>query len=226
MEQEFLVSKIISKETKQTLLKRKDNPATIRFFLLAILYLAINILVVIAWNQSIEYLLISQIIYAILTCSIFAALHETAHGTAFKTKKLNRISSLISGFFHFYPPSLFKELHFTHHRFTHVPGKDPEISFGNKPLPPILLNIGTYLSWISGLPVLFYKFFMLLVGTIGMPEIIRKNIFPFVNKNKKKDVFIECLIFVVGYFLIIYLLLINNQNIMFLTKHIVLKLIN
>jgi len=138
MKEEFFISKEISREKMKTLLARSDSPAAYRFVFLIFLFLLMNVLVVLSWDKSIVYIVITQSIFGILCCSLFAALHETAHGTAFKTKALNRICSLLAGFFHLFPPSLFRELHFMHHRYTHIPGKDPEISIGNKPLPAIL----------------------------------------------------------------------------------------
>lgn len=196
-----------SDERMKTLLLRSDNPSICRALLLVIMFLIVSFLVVVSWDKSVVFIVCSQIVFGILCCSLFALEHETVHGTAFKTKSLNRFFSLVVGFFHFYPPSIFKDLHFTHHRFTHIPGKDPEISIGNKPMPSILSNLGTYISWISGLPVLIFKQLMIIGGSIGMPELLRKNLFPFVHPKNKSKIAFECLAFMLGYVLFIYILL-------------------
>jgi len=48
---------------------------------------------------------------------------------------------------------------------------------------------------------------MIIGGSIGMPELLRKNIFPFVHPKNKSKIAFECLAFLVGYVLFIYFLL-------------------
>jgi len=100
------------------------------------------------WNGPLWQTVFVQMGYVIMVCNVFAALHETGHGTAFKSKSLNRIGAYLAGFAHIYPPTLFRALHFAHHRYTHIPGKDPEISLGNRPVPSVLLYLSTYLQFI------------------------------------------------------------------------------
>ncbi len=213
MKEEFHKKDIIPKEQMKSLLVRNNHPALFRFSFMIFSFLIMNGFIIWSWDTSILLFIVPSIIYGIICCSIFASLHETAHGTAFRTNSLNKTSAIISGFFHFYPPSLFRELHFMHHRHTHVPGKDPEISMGDQPAPSVLSNAGIYTGWLSGLPLMLFKLFMIISGCFGMPEFIRKKIFPFVHPKKRKIIFIECLLFMIGYALIFYVLMFFDFNI-------------
>ena len=131
-------------------------------------------------------------------------LDATVGGTAFKSKKLNRISSFIAGLFHVYTPSMFRALHFTHHRYTHIPGKDPEISLGGRPVPSVISNFGMYLSWLSGIPLLGFKLFMVVCGAFGMPKFLISQFFPFVRATQRRSIFIESIFFLSVYVFVFY----------------------
>ena len=192
MDEHFHKSRKVSKDKLKTLMKRSDQPAIIRFVTMFSLFITFNVLVVLSWNASWGFFIFSQIGFGILCCSMFASLHETGHGTAFKSRNLNLIAARLSGFAHLYPLGIFREMHFTHHRHTHIPGKDPEISFGNKPAPEILTNPPIYLSLLTGIPFLFLKISLMLLSTLGWPEILRKNLAPYLRPKMRKVLAIEC----------------------------------
>jgi fatty acid desaturase len=127
---------------------------------------------------------------------MFACLHETIHNTAFKTPWLNDAAAFLAGILHIYPSVMIRELHFTHHRYTHIPGKDPEISFGNKPMKSIVSSLPFYLTWLSGLPLFMFKNFMAISGALGMPEPIRRIAFPFVRPEVRLKLFANSLVVV------------------------------
>jgi fatty acid desaturase len=193
MTESFHQSAKISKEILQNLQKRSNYPALYRFTVLYSLFILNCIWIVNAFHGTWLNIITSQLSFGLICCSMFACEHETVHHTAFKSRILNRVVAFLAGVAHVYPSSLFKELHFTHHRYTHIPGKDPEISLGNKPGPAVLMNLPMYLSWISGIPLLSFKVVMTLAGALGMPEPIRKSLFPFINPKARRVVFFECL---------------------------------
>ena len=205
MKTNFHQSSKISKEKLKALNVRKNNPALIRFITVTILFLLMCVWVVMAWNSSWWNFLLSQIGFGIMVCSVFAGLHETAHGTAFASRKLNRIAAFLFGLFHLYPSSIFREFHFTHHRFTHIPGKDPEISLGDQAAPSVISNLPMYLGWLSGVPLLLVKMLMLTASAFGTPEIVRLKFFPFMNPKRRLELFIESSL-VLGVYLFILLL--------------------
>lgn len=181
------------------LMQKNDNPAILRFVVMYVLFLGTGACVVLFWSGPIWQVLLSQFAFGIMCCSTFACEHETIHNTAFKSKQLNQIAARLVGIAHIYASTAFRELHFTHHRYTHRPGMDPEISFANKPLPSVIRNIPSYLAWISGLPLLIFKVLMLLWGALGMPEFVRKNFFSFIRPEVRLKLAIES-----WYILLIY----------------------
>ena len=64
------------------------------------------------------------------TCLVFlfAPLHETVHGTAFRSRWLNRAVSAACGWILVLPPRYFRAFHFEHHRHTQDPERDPELA--------------------------------------------------------------------------------------------------
>ena len=93
-----------------------------------------------------------------------------------------------------YPLGIFRELHFTHHRHTHIPGKDPEISIGDRPAPEILTNPPIYLGFLTGIPFIGLKTSLILISIIGWPEVMRKNLAPYIRPKMRKEIAIECAI--------------------------------
>lgn len=83
----------------------------------------------------------------ILLVFLFTLLHEASHATPFRTPGLNTAAAHLSGFLIFLPPRWFRYFHFAHHRFTQIPGKDPELA---TPKPE---SWGQYLIHVSGIPV-------------------------------------------------------------------------
>ncbi|MEM5473551.1 fatty acid desaturase family protein [Hoeflea sp. AS60] len=83
----------------------------------------------------------------ILLVFLFTLLHEASHQTPFRSRWLNTAAAHVSGFVIFLPPRWFRYFHFAHHRFTQMPGKDPELA---SPKPE---SWGQYLLHISGIPV-------------------------------------------------------------------------
>jgi len=82
----------------------------------------------------------------ILLVFLFTLLHEASHQTAFRSHWLNTLATYISGFVIFLAPRWFRYFHFAHHRFTQMPGKDPELG---SPKPD---SWGQYVLLVSGLP--------------------------------------------------------------------------
>ena len=83
----------------------------------------------------------------VLIVFLFTAMHETIHGTAFRSAWLNRAVSTASGFLIFIPPVWFRYFHFAHHRHTHDPDNDPEL-MSRKPE-----TVSEYVLYLSGLPL-------------------------------------------------------------------------
>jgi len=78
--------------------------------------------------------------------TMFATMHESVHRTAFKSRWLNDSVGWFGGLLSFYNSSFYRPYHGWHHRFTQLPGQDPELE-DRKPS-----SIAGYLLELSALP--------------------------------------------------------------------------
>lgn len=205
MQEKFHKSKLLPKDTLKTLMNRKDGPALLRFVLCFSGWLLTGAWVVMSWGGSWASVIGSHFVFGLFCVSMFAALHESGHGTAFKSRTLNYVVASIAGMAHIYPYYLFRELHFAHHRHTHIPGKDPEISIGDQPAPSILTNPPIYLAFITGIPFLQLKLIIIFLGVLGTPEIIRKKLTSYIRPKMRPQLALEGIVFFLIYGTIFYL---------------------
>ena len=212
MQEHFHQTASIPRSRMKDLMQRNNSKALVGFITLYTLFIASSVWLVYSWHFSWLMTTFASALFGIICCSMFAAEHETVHNTAFKSSTLNKVVAFLAGIAHLYPSTLFRELHFTHHRYTHIPGKDPEISIGHKPVPSVIYKLPTYLAWITGVPLLLFKVGMIIAGAFGMPEFLRKNLYPFVRKEVRLKLFIESIIIVAIYSFIVYLALTYNQG--------------
>lgn len=87
------------------------------------------------------------LVQGVLLVFLFTLLHETTHKTPFRTAWINHLVGHFCGFILFIPSNWFRYFHMAHHRFTQVPGFDPEIEH---PKPE---NWVQYMIHISGVPI-------------------------------------------------------------------------
>ena len=212
MQEQFHQSQRLPKEKLESLMQRSDNPALLHFIILYSLFLGSCFWVVFSWDKSWLEIILSILSFGVLSCGLFACEPETVHNTAFKSKALNQWAARLAGIGHLYPSAIFRELHFNHHRYTHIPGKDPEISFGGKPVPSVVSSLPMYLSWLSGLPLLMMKVFFTIAGAFGTPEFLRKNAFPFISAKARGKVMLESWIVLAVYIGIVVLAIYVNPG--------------
>jgi fatty acid desaturase len=77
---------------------------------------------------------------------MFCPTHECVHRTAFATPQVNDAVGWFTGLLSFYNSTFYRRYHKWHHRYTQIPGKDPELG----DLKP--QNLMQYLWEISGVP--------------------------------------------------------------------------
>jgi len=192
MKEHFYKSTALTTAQLQQLIKKNNQAALTRFLVIYSLFFVAFYGVVVSWSSDNWLVIIaSQCLFGAMICSFFACGHESVHNTAFKSLRMNQWASFLIGIPFMYAPSMFRELHFAHHRHTHIPGLDPEISFAGKPVPSVISNLPMYLSWLSGFPLYFAKLLMLIAGASSMPEVLRKNIYPFVDSRVRWQMFFE-----------------------------------
>jgi len=121
---------------------------------------------------------------------LFCPLHETVHGTAFASRRVNQAVSWISGWMLLLPPYYFRLFHFAHHQFTQQPDQDPELAV------PKPASIAGYAWQVSGLPN-WYKRLTITLRHAVLGQVVQ----PFVPAGKHSSVVREARILWSSYLL-------------------------
>ncbi|MFC3180106.1 fatty acid desaturase [Cypionkella sinensis] len=85
-------------------------------------------------------------VQGVLIVFLFTLEHEATHKTPFASERLNEVVGYFCGFALLLPFQWFRYFHLAHHRWTNLPGKDPELA-SEKPR-----GIGAWAWHVSGLP--------------------------------------------------------------------------
>lgn len=137
-------SKLLSAEELGVLNERSDQKGLIQLAG----HLGIMAVSGYLWINQMNHLAIAipaVIIYGFSFASMFAPMHEATHRTAFASDRLNKLVAWIAGVLSFYNSTFYRRYHKWHHRYTQIPGKDPELG------DLTLNNIGDYFIEVSGL---------------------------------------------------------------------------
>ena len=86
------------------------------------------------------------ILYGLSLATMFAAVHECVHRSAFASNRLNDGVGWLAGLLSGYNSTFYRRYHKWHHRYTKVPGKDPELE------DLIPTTRAEYLWVMSGIP--------------------------------------------------------------------------
>jgi fatty acid desaturase len=168
MDAHFHTSARITRDLLKSLTRRQDSEPLLRFLLHYTLFIAAGVWLVWSWTQPFWHILLAMTVFGATTPSLFAMLHETGHRSAFASRRLNRIVATISAYSNFYVPTGFREFHFQHHRHTHDPHLDPEISIGGKPAPALMTHPVPYLFYLAGFPIFMGKIGMIVTAACGL----------------------------------------------------------
>ena len=103
-----------------------------------------------------------MVVHGILLVFLFAAEHESIHGTAFDTYQLNIWTARLAGLVLILPPQWFRYFHFAHHRHTNDVDHDPELA---SPRPS---TVAQYVWYISGLPYWMAQIKTLIGNALAM----------------------------------------------------------
>ncbi len=115
-------------EKRRTLLAQSDAPGLGRLAVHLGLVILGGVWVLAGWPLW----PLVMVLQGVLLVFLFTTLHETIHGTAFRTGGINTAVAHLCGFLAVLPANHFRYFHFAHHRFTHDPERDPELE-GTKP---------------------------------------------------------------------------------------------
>lgn len=139
-QREFLAS--VPVELREAMTERQDGPGLWHLGLHLGLIASLGILI--AAGVPGWWLLLP--VQGVVIIFLFTLEHEATHRTPFATVWLNDWAGRLAGFLLLLPFEWFRAFHMAHHRWTNLPGKDPELA-GPKP--------ETRRAWIwhvSGLP--------------------------------------------------------------------------
>jgi Fatty acid desaturase len=155
MEESFEYRSLLDRDALRTLQTRKDLPSVIHLGLQVGAFLACIALLVYVSSFPLAAFVTALALGAVWT-TFFAPFHESAHQTAFRTRRLNSIAGWITGIPFGMGLTVYREFHFEHHRYTHIPDKDPELAgnatFGQWPITPsawAYMVAGLWLLWLK-----------------------------------------------------------------------------
>jgi len=152
---------ILDRKQLKALQRRTDRPG-LCFLAIHILALALGgFLIYLA--QGSWLIVPAMLLQGTLIVLLFGALHETTHGTAFRTRWLNQAVAWFAAILTLRPALYFKYRHASHHTYTQHDALDPDIV----PLPR---SLGEYAARVLGL-----SFWGKLVGTLWRSALGRFN---------------------------------------------------
>jgi fatty acid desaturase len=134
----------LERETVRRLSRRSNTRGLLQLGFHLTLLAATGALISVSRGQW--WLTAALLLHGIVLSFLFCALHESIHGTAFASARLNEGVAWVCGALLMLPPRYFRYFHFAHHRYTQQPARDPELTTA----PPASLA-----SWawrLTGLP--------------------------------------------------------------------------
>jgi len=168
MNKSFESTSLFDFDLLKQLTAKQNSSSAVRLAIQLFTFAGLGV-VVVTLDGQLTFSFLLTIPLAALHAFLFAPFHECIHGTAFESKWLNRLGAWSTGLFFGMSPSLYRDFHFAHHRYTHNPDKDPELIHlpGNGAKDATMP--GKRILWISlcsGLGLLIFKIFV--TGTVSI----------------------------------------------------------
>lgn len=137
-------------------------------------------------------------VYSVMLVSMFGAMHEAGHGTAFRSRGLGQLVLRIAAPLMLMPPTGFCLFHFEHHRKTLVAG-DPELPMGDVayaawPKSPLVL-----LGLLSGQAMMLGKLAALVNAALGRGPGWWERWVPFIPAAQRPTVSAEARVVLAGW---------------------------
>ncbi len=151
-------SDLVDPASLRPLLARSNRPAILALVAHVVLLVAGAFAVLAA--RGTWWLLPACVADGIVIAHLFALQHECAHGTAFRTRRVNRVVTTMCGAALGIAPQFFRLEHVAHHNFTQDPARDPELI----DLPP---SFTSWLWFIGTVPFWTYQLRTLVAHALG-----------------------------------------------------------
>ncbi|MDJ0777523.1 MAG: fatty acid desaturase [Gammaproteobacteria bacterium] len=171
----------LERKTLKELCRRSDRPGLVYLAQWALALLASGCGVYLALGTA--WVWPAMLIHgAILSVPAYAMSHETAHGTAFRTRWLNELVLWITSLIYFEEPLHRRYTHTNHHTYTWHVGKDSQMPFDTP------MTFGAWLAEVSGFALLHFHLTTLLRLASGrytqvMREVVAADEFPRLRRN-------------------------------------------
>ncbi|MBE9154238.1 fatty acid desaturase [Cyanobium sp. LEGE 06113] len=130
---------------------------------------------------------------ALATC--FAPLHECCHRTAFRSRATNDAVAWLAGVLSFYNATFYRRYHQWHHRFTHQPGRDPELEDPAPTSWPGYLKELSGWTWWSGK---LRGHARLLWGDLSALPYLNPEVIPQVRRSARLQALVYALVLAVS----------------------------
>ena len=116
---------VIDRKDLKRFAKKADLPGLVNFVGHIGLLALFGWLVTLSWATI--WVIPSFLAYSIIMAFLFAPVHECSHGTPFRTRWLNETIYWVVCLIYMVPPTFFRYAHATHHTYTQIRGKDPDM---------------------------------------------------------------------------------------------------
>jgi len=177
----------IGRDEMKELSKRSDGPGLPRLALLVLVIAATGYLIYSAFGTL--WLLPALFVHGVVLAHLFSLQHECEHHTAFRSLWICDTVSALCGFMILVPPRYFRHEHMAHHRYTNLPGQDPELIDVPKSRLDYVLYISSVGYW-RGLAT------ALVLNAFGRFSDYERSFLP---ESELARVRLEARLFLVGY---------------------------
>jgi fatty acid desaturase len=156
-------------DTPQSLMRRCDGPG--------LLFLAAHLLTL-CLTGGLLYLALgtwwavpATVLHGVVIVHLFAPFHETAHGTAFRSPRLNEAVGFLTGLVLLLPALQFRHEHRAHHQYTQDPARDPQRI-------PMAERLGGYLFYATAIPYFYNAIATLIRHALGRFSAMERQFLP------------------------------------------------
>src|SRR5882724_10553173 len=126
MDLESVERRLLDRDTLRRLSQRSNARGALQWSVHGALLCATGVGV---WAARGSWLIApALVLHGIALNFLFCPLHETTHWSAFASRRANAAVGWICGVLLLLPAQFFRQFHFTHHRFTQNPSRDPELA--------------------------------------------------------------------------------------------------